>query len=445
MKTLWLILLLSFPAALFAAITTGPVTGGGTNALTSDQAARLAASVTNNQVNVQFTNATISRLQNTNGGWYFSGNSFYFPNTSFQKLADSGGNIYYSGFNNFLADASGNLYYGDVGQTLLASANGKLHGDGSLLTGIGNPAASVIPNTNSALNFNLSAMIGTFQGNLFPLPNGGLWNNFFGYQNLSAAVWTNGTATYTCNSTHNYSNGTIVVIGSVTPSGYNTTTKVTNILSATKFQVSLPSNPGAYVSGGNSILEPDVLIRPSSPNNPAMLLAANANSVPLGLDPHLPVWGVVSSDGNINNVSFTVLADGHSWEIHFGGYLAQFANGILQINTPQYYQAWTTNITAHPGDNFNTDLAYARNSPGLLEVTDGLPTASGGHITAGILTSNLTLLGGALVKNLTVTNGPTLGLTNVAPAGLAIGVTLPVRWFPITNAGAVYLVPGYAP
>lgn len=40
---------------------------------------------------------------------------------------------------------------------------------------------------------------------------------------------------------------------------------------------------------------------------------------------------------------------------------------------------------------------------------------------------------------------PTLDKTNAPPTGFAVGVTVPVTWFVVTNAGLKYLVPGYAP
>ena len=47
--------------------------------------------------------------------------------------------------------------------------------------------------------------------------------------------------------------------------------------------------------------------------------------------------------------------------------------------------------------------------------------------------------GNASVANMTVTNAPTLVSTNAAP----LNAITPVLWFPVTNNGAVYLVPGY--
>lgn len=49
------------------------------------------------------------------------------------------------------------------------------------------------------------------------------------------------------------------------------------------------------------------------------------------------------------------------------------------------------------------------------------------------------------VPTITLTNNLTLQTTNAAPAGFVVGVTAPVVWFAVTNAGNKYLIPGYAP
>ena len=74
-------------------------------------------------------------------------------------------------------------------------------------------------------------------------------------------------------------------------------------------------------------------------------------------------------------------------------------------------------------------------------------TSPSGTGSANLTVSNSVYVGGAI----TATNGiisiaaPTLQSTNAAPAGFVLGVTLPVVWFAITNAGNKYLIPGFAP
>jgi hypothetical protein len=66
-----------------------------------------------------------------------------------------------------------------------------------------------------------------------------------------------------------------------------------------------------------------------------------------------------------------------------------------------------------------TNLTFTGNGSGLMDLQSA-------NIVGGF-------------PNLTVTNAPTLQTTNAAP----VNAITPILWFPVTNNGVKYLVPGY--
>lgn len=74
--------------------------------------------------------------------------------------------------------------------------------------------------------------------------------------------------------------------------------------------------------------------------------------------------------------------------------------------------------------------ALTNSTPGSVEI--GPSDASKMRVTATAV----------VIRNLTVTN-LTLATTNSAPTGVTVGTTPPDRWFPVTNAGAVYYIPAW--
>lgn len=70
---------------------------------------------------------------------------------------------------------------------------------------------------------------------------------------ISAATWASGQATFTVGTdlTSQLSAGDPVLVSGVTPSGYNGTWTIVSI-TATTIVVTMPSNPGAYSSGGTA-------------------------------------------------------------------------------------------------------------------------------------------------------------------------------------------------
>lgn len=75
---------------------------------------------------------------------------------------------------------------------------------------------------------------------------------------------------------------------------------------------------------------------------------------------------------------------------------------------------------------------------------DGSASLASGYLTIGAA-GQLGVNGPIGAMTITLTNAPTFQTTNAAPAGYALGVTLPVVWFAITNSGNKYLVPGFTP
>jgi hypothetical protein len=65
--------------------------------------------------------------------------------------------------------------------------------------------------------------------------------------------------------------------------------------------------------------------------------------------------------------------------------------------------------------------------------------------SGGNITGRITPAGQVFTSTITLTNAPTLTLTNAAPAGYVLGTTAPSVWFKVTNAGTAYLIPGFTP
>jgi hypothetical protein len=184
--------------------------------------------------------------------------------------------------------------------------------------------------------------------------------NFWGYENLSQGVWSFGVATFRTQNAHHFVVGSLITVTSAVPAGYNGTFRLSAIPDSTHISYLLPSNPGAYVSGGNVVLQVEVQAAPWSPNVPAAIFAANPLSVSLGLDPHLPVVAVVGGDGNFVNNGIGFLADGHTRETWFGSHQWEFANGHQEYHVSGMMYGWTANDTDDPSNSANIDIVLAR-------------------------------------------------------------------------------------
>jgi hypothetical protein len=77
-------------------------------------------------------------------------------------------------------------------------------------------------------------------------------------------------------------------------------------------------------------------------------------------------------------------------------------------------------------------------------MSDGSASFALGKLTISS-TGALSVSNAIGAMTITLTNAPTFMTTNSAPAGYALGVTLPVVWFAITNSGNKYLIPGFTP
>lgn len=69
----------------------------------------------------------------------------------------------------------------------------------------------------------------------------------------------------------------------------------------------------------------------------------------------------------------------------------------------------------------------------------------GDSLSSPSVTNTFNMLSLISVPSISITNAPTLGLSNAAPGGFSVGVTVPSRWFKVTNNGASFLIPGYIP
>jgi len=276
------------------------------------------------------------------------------------------------------ATTSGGLHFRG---RLIVDSNYVHYGNGSGVTNVaatnlvnGPIPGAVVTNLSSRLAAPLVA--DTIAG-VRAAPNTGLLpGTSYGYANLNGAVWTNGVATYTVNfgstGNHYYSNDQQVVIHSITPSGYNTTNRIINILSATKFQVPLASDPGTYVSGGDSQLIPDAYYFASGPRVPTMQLNAHPSSVPLGYDVGVPMFVLAGADANYGNSSWRVGSDGHTVMINHGNNLKFFQNGYVNQMTADNTIGWTTSSTAPPSVSANVDCALYRSAARTIGVSNNL-------------------------------------------------------------------------
>lgn len=71
-------------------------------------------------------------------------------------------------------------------------------------------------------------------------------------QNITAATWATGNATFTTSAAHGLVPGNQVTINSVVPPGYNGTFVAAAGTTGSTIVVAMPTNPGTYTSGGTA-------------------------------------------------------------------------------------------------------------------------------------------------------------------------------------------------
>jgi len=255
---------------------------------------------------------------------------------------------------------------------------------------------------------------------------GGYW----GYKNLNAGSWSGGTATLTTlgsgGGAHNYVVGNIVKVQSVTPSGYNGTYIITAVPTTTTFSYALTSNPGTYVSGGTSTIEPQAQITAYQLATPAMVISAHPGSVPSGIDAYPPVFAVVGDDNNPLNKSWSVGVDAHSQLTYFGGILKSFLNGAVTNGTSEHTYGWTNSTTASPATGANVDLSLSRVRANWA--TFGSTTTSGdssGNLTINMLSAKSTVKFTGLLPRSTSTDSIVVRATDgtLGTIAKAVGTT----------------------
>jgi hypothetical protein len=161
-------------------------------------------------------------------------------------------------------------------------------------------------------------------------------------------------------------------VAGATPSGWNGTFRITAVPTTTTFRVAMATNPGAYVSGAYSCIEPDAQFQPSMPAVPALIIQNHPQSVPLGLDSGLPVLGVCN--GRWGNASWGVCADGHSVLVAAGGLWKQFSNGFADQWSSDHALGWTgltSGVGYDPQTAANLDTGIKRNAAGVVEINNG--------------------------------------------------------------------------
>ena len=194
--------------------------------------------------------------------------------------------------------------------------------------------------------------------------------SFVGYKNLSSASYSAGVITFTTVLTHYYEVDQTVIVAGATPSEYNITGFVTSTPSPTTFTVAVDSDPGAYSSGGYSVVEPKMVIQSSSAQGIALVCMSHEDSTVLGLDPDLPVFVVCDSDGNFRNKGWLVAADGHTVQCYAGGNLKEFSNGFVSNFSGDMVFGWTSSATSNPSIGSNVTLALRRSGTGILKIDD---------------------------------------------------------------------------
>jgi hypothetical protein len=340
--------------SLFA--TLGHFTTGIIDTLTST-----AATITNlitttiTGTNATFTNATTTNASSTNA---FSTNltAINATTTDFAALGKS----YFAGNVGIGTTSPSQLLTVGNNNQFTVDTNGNVAIAGTLSLPLGSATLPTV----------LTASGGAVRAT--SVPN---YVDLWGYNNLTNATWSGGVVTITTGNTtpqgRYYAPGDLVNIQNINPTGYNGTFRINTVTASTTFTYLLASNPGTYVSGGFSSIEPNVLIGNSSPIVPSLVVVGNPNSVPLTFDPNLPILEVVGGDGNMRNNSVSILADGHSISINFGNVQKQFSNGFVDYWTSEHMLGWTSSISSTPGTSLNVDTGIARNAAGVVEINNG--------------------------------------------------------------------------
>jgi hypothetical protein len=106
-----------------------------------------------------------------------------------------------------------------------------------------------------------------------------------------------------------------------------------------------------------------------SPNVPVAVFVGNSQSVPLGLDPHLPIVAVIGGDNNYKNNGMGWLADGHTRETWFGAHQWEFANGHQEFHVAGMMYGWTAGDTDDPSNSANLDVVLTRGGSHSLWVS----------------------------------------------------------------------------
>jgi len=110
-------------------------------------------------------------------------------------------------------------------------------------------------------------------------------------------------------------------------------------------------------------------------------------------------------------------------------------NGGFQIFPQNSIYGWS--FIAAAAHTFQFYDVAAGTTPFLITqgITPVFTLTAAGAADSGTITAS----------NLVTAAALTLGRTNSTPAGYVVGTTAPILWFPVTNNGAVYMVPGYHP
>lgn len=210
---------------------------------------------------------------------------------------------------------------------------------------------------------------------------------------VASATWSLGTATITTRAAHGLSNGQGIVLGNATPSAWNGSYTITT-LDATRFTISIASNPGTYQSGA------------------------------LVLNPVATVSGAACCGTS------AVAVAAASWASNTATITTAFAHGLT---TGQYVTLASLSPTAWNGSYPVKVLSATQFS--FTRTTDPGAYTSGGTVTASGSATITTSAAHGLVSGQYVT------LAGIAPAGyngtyqITVSDTTHFTYVPLTNPG----------